>query len=101
MFYMVSITIEHFRVVPSASSTGFSSLGLVTLTPGKKFYGTIMTHRILGNPGLQRGWEGIGKGETGCGKKKERGGDGKGKRKGEALGSFSIQIISRSKSKHH
>ena len=37
---------------------------------------------ILGNPVLQRGWEG--KGETGSGKK-ERGGEGKGKRKGEAL----------------
>ena len=33
--------------------------------------------------------------------KKESGGEGKGNRKGEALGSFSIQIISRSKSKHH
>ena len=32
-------------LVPSASSTGFSSLGLVTLTPGKKICGTIMTHR--------------------------------------------------------
>ena len=32
---MVSITIEHFRLVPSVSSTGFRSLGLVTLTmPG-------------------------------------------------------------------
>ena len=52
MFYMVSITIEHFRLVPSASSTGFSSLGLVTITimthrgPGKIFfYGIIITHR--------------------------------------------------------
>ena len=58
----------------------------------------ILFQIILGNPGLQRGWEG--KGETGSGKKGEgRGGEVKGK--GEALGSFSIQIISRSKSKHH
>ena len=49
--------------------------------------------RILWNPGLQRGRDG--KGETGSGKK-VGGGEGKGKRKGEALGSFSIQIISRS-----
>ena len=47
---------------------------------------------ILGNPGLQRGWGG--KGETGS-RKKVGGGEGKGNRKGEALGSFSIQIISR------
>ena len=39
MFYMVSITIEQFRLVPSASSTGFSSLGLVTLfRPGYSHY---------------------------------------------------------------
>ena len=49
--------------------------------------------RILGNPGLQRGRDGKGETESG---KKVGGGEGKGKRKGEALGSFSIQIISRS-----
>ena len=42
-----------------------------------------------------QGFNGDGKGETGSGKK-VGGGEGKGKRKGEALGSFSIQIISRS-----
>ena len=46
---------------------------------------------ILGNPGLQRGWEE--KGETGSGEKGGVG-EGKGKGKGEALGSFSVQIIS-------
>ena len=49
-----------------------------------------------------QGFKGDGKGREKLGaRKKERGGEGKGKRKGEALGSFSIQIISRSKSKHH
>ena len=48
---------------------------------------------ILGNPGLQRGRDGKGETES---RKKVGGGEGKGKRKGEALGSFSIQIISRS-----
>ena len=49
-----------------------------------------------------QGFKGDGKGrEKLRAGKKERGGEGKGKRKGEALGSFSIQIISRSKSKHH
>ena len=48
---------------------------------------------ILGNPGLQRGRDGKGETESG---KMVGGGEGKGKRKGEALGSFSIQMISRS-----
>ena len=67
MFYMVSITIEHFRVVPSASSTGFSSLGLVTLTPGKKIYGTIMTHRGPGKIFLRHNYNSPGSGKKICG----------------------------------
>ena len=59
----MSITIEHFRLVPSASSTGFSSLGLVTLTPGKNFYGTIMTHWGPGKNSLRHNYNSPGSGK--------------------------------------
>ena len=67
MFYMVSITIEHLMLVPSASSTGFSSLGLVTLTPGKKFLRHIMTHRSLGKIFLRHNYNSPESGKKFCG----------------------------------
>ena len=71
------------------SVTGFD-LGVLLPTCIQIFFSFPVSH-----PRKTQGFDWDGKGETGNGKK-VGGGEGKGKRKGEALGSFSIQIISRS-----